>query len=166
MVQRVKDIWEAGADIPVKVGHGGTLDPLATGVMVIGVGSGTKLLHQKLGKTRKSYSATAKLGEGTNTLDNDPTNSEVISTAPWEHVDLNLLQTIAAEQFHGSIEQTPPLFSAIRLDGKRLYDRARKDGATLDDVTIKPRIVHVHHVGINSVGADAIVDEQLDLPYF
>ena len=98
--------------------------------------------------------------------DNDPTNSEVISTAPWEHVDLNLLQTIAAEQFHGSIEQTPPLFSAIRSDGKRLYDRARKDGATLDDVTIKPRIVHVHHVGINSVGADAIVDEQLDLPYF
>ena len=112
--------------VKLKVGHGGTLDPMATGVLVLGVGEGTKLLTTYL-KGSKSYRATGKLGVATDTLDCTGT---VTDTAPWEHVALGDIKTIS-KQFVGDIMQTPPMYSALKSQGKRLYDLAR-DGKVVD----------------------------------
>jgi tRNA pseudouridine55 synthase len=110
MCNRVKYLFEQGAGVRVKVGHGGTLDPMATGVMVFGVGHGTKLLHSKLGDT-KGYHATAKLGTATNTLDSGEggkpgaiNHCKVTETAAWEHLSMADLAK-ASVQFQGEILQ-------------------------------------------------------------
>ncbi|WP_410869740.1 tRNA pseudouridine(55) synthase TruB [Nocardia sp. A7] len=103
-----------------KVGHAGTLDPMATGVLVLGVERATKLLGQLL-LTTKAYTATIRLGQATNT---DDAEGEVIATTPALHVtDEEIENGVAA--LTGDIEQVPATVSAIKVDGERAYARVR-----------------------------------------
>ncbi|KAG0025275.1 hypothetical protein BGZ81_007287 [Podila clonocystis] len=105
----------------VKIGHGGTLDPLARGIVVVGMGSGCKKLHKMSGSS-KVYIAEGRLGFSTTTLD---CTGSLVDTAPTEHITKDLLLK-ALDAFKGEIKQTPPLYSALNMDGKRLYDYARE----------------------------------------
>ncbi|KAI4166932.1 MAG: hypothetical protein LQ343_007635, partial [Gyalolechia ehrenbergii] len=107
--------------IQVKVGHGGTLDPMATGVLIVGVGQGTKHLHSFLSCT-KTYEATVLFGAATDTYD---VLGKILSKAPYAHVTRTLVEE-ALNKFRGPIKQRPPLYSALRMDGKRLYEYARE----------------------------------------
>ncbi|GHJ86571.1 hypothetical protein NliqN6_2973 [Naganishia liquefaciens] len=104
----------------LKIGQGGTLDPLADGVLVIGVNKGTKQLGQFLHCT-KTYTTTALLGSCTTTYDSE---GPILSTAPWAHVTREVVEQ-ALEKFRGEIMQVPPIFSALKMDGKPLYEYAR-----------------------------------------
>lgn len=103
-----------------KAGHTGTLDPMATGVLVIMLGHCTRFI-ELLPEHRKSYSARVKLGLTTDTLD---ITGEVLSESPVNVSKEQLLKV--AENFKGVIPQVPPMYSAIKKDGERLYDLARK----------------------------------------
>jgi tRNA pseudouridine55 synthase len=122
----------------IKVGHGGTLDPLATGVLVIGVGSGTKDLQKYL-KGSKRYTAGVELGFETETLDMEGNRTKEL---PFEHVTAESVEKIIPE-FTGKIMQKPPIYSALKKNGKRLYEQAR-NGKTEDDIEIEAREVEVY----------------------
>ncbi|MGB6296561.1 MAG: tRNA pseudouridine(55) synthase TruB [Rivularia sp. (in: cyanobacteria)] len=102
-----------------KIGHAGTLDPAATGVLPIAIGKATRLLQYL--PTDKAYKATIRLGVQTTT---DDLQGETISQQSVTELDLSTVKT-ALQQFQGKIEQIPPSYSAIQVDGKRLYDLAR-----------------------------------------
>jgi tRNA pseudouridine55 synthase len=103
-----------------KVGHAGTLDPMATGLLVLGVGRATRLLRY-LGELPKTYAATGRLGEETDTLDAE---GEIVRTAP---VDVSLAEVErACASLVGESMQTPPAYSAVKVGGRRLYEAARK----------------------------------------
>jgi tRNA pseudouridine55 synthase len=102
-----------------KVGHAGTLDPMATGLLVLGVGRATRLLRY-LGELPKTYAATGRLGEETDTLDAD---GEIVRTAPVD-VSLAELQRACASLV-GESMQTPPAYSAVKVGGRKLYEAAR-----------------------------------------
>ncbi len=122
-----------------KVGHSGTLDPSATGVLILGVGRGTKLLRF-ITELPKTYVATFRLGEETTTLDAD---GEITATHDMGPISLAQVQQ-AAEAFVGDIEQIPPMVSAIKIDGKRLHELAREG----IEVERKPRPVTVYSLEI------------------
>lgn len=107
-----------------QVGHGGTLDPLATGVLPLGLGSATRLLEY-LSAGGKTYEATVRLGAAMNTYDAD---GESVAEAPWQHVSEAMLRA-ALPAFTGTIEQRPPAFSAIKRNGRPLYELARRGEA-------------------------------------
>lgn len=117
-----------------RVGHAGTLDPMATGVLVVGVEKATRLLGH-LALTEKGYDATIRLGQSTNTDDaeGEPTGSA--SAAGITESDVRA----AATAFTGSIEQVPPQVSAVKVQGKRAYKRARAG----EDVVLAARTVVV-----------------------
>ena len=123
----------------LKVGHGGTLDPMATGLLVIGVGKGCRALEGYL-RGAKSYAAVAKLGSETDSQDAE---GSVIKEAPWSHVTYADLSE-AALALTGDIQQRPPIFSAIKRDGKRMYDLARQGAVTEEEM--EPRQVTVHEL--------------------
>ncbi len=131
-----------------KVGHAGTLDPHATGVLVIGVGKATKLIPfvQELDK---EYIATVKLGLETDTLDED---GEVLTTAPVPRLSRDQVVN-ALNEFVGEIDQVPPAFSAKKVQGERLYDLAR-EGIR---VHTKPKKVMVHQLELLDMGEDTLV---------
>jgi tRNA pseudouridine55 synthase len=106
----------------IKVGHGGTLDPLAEGVLVLGIGAGTKSLTQYLAGS-KAYVATGLFGSQMNTLDCTGT---VTATAKWDHVTHTMIRDLLATKYIGTFKQMPPMFSALKKDGKALYEVARK----------------------------------------
>jgi len=105
-----------------KVGHGGTLDPFAEGVLVIGTGKDTKKLTS-ITNNDKSYIATIKLGALTDTLD---TEGEIIQNKTVPKLDLEKVKNIL-KQFLGESYQIPPMYSAKKINGKRLYELARKN---------------------------------------
>ena len=105
-----------------QVGHGGTLDPSATGVLVVAVGKATKLLRF-VEKTTKAYIGEIVLGTETDTLDAD---GEVTATHEMDGVTLEQAQSLVNEHLTGDIEQIPPMVSAIKIDGKRLHELARE----------------------------------------
>ena len=107
--------------IQVKIGHGGTLDPLATGVLITGVGKGTKALQRFLLCT-KTYEAVVLFGTSTDSYDR---LGKVIKTAPYKHVTRKAVEE-ALGQFRGKFMQLPPLFSALKMNGKPLYEYARE----------------------------------------
>eukprot|EP00562_Extubocellulus_spinifer_P026874 CAMPEP_0178657008 /NCGR_PEP_ID=MMETSP0698-20121128/25136_1 /TAXON_ID=265572 /ORGANISM="Extubocellulus spinifer, Strain CCMP396" /LENGTH=362 /DNA_ID=CAMNT_0020299117 /DNA_START=34 /DNA_END=1119 /DNA_ORIENTATION=- len=123
----------------VKVGHGGTLDPLASGVLVIGVGSGTKELQTFLSGSKR-YRAGVKLGFETETLDME---GNVTDTKPFDHVSLESIQHCIPNSFTGEIMQVPPIYSALRKNGKKLYEEARA-GKTASELGIEARKVHIY----------------------
>lgn len=104
-----------------KVGHAGTLDPLATGVLVLLLGRGTKL-SQELSSCDKEYFGKFELGVETDSHDRD---GRVLQQAPWQHVDLEKIREVIPN-FVGEVEQMPPMISAIRYKGVRLYHLARR----------------------------------------
>ena len=123
-----------------KIGHSGTLDPGATGVLVLGVGRGTRLLRF-ITDLPKTYVAEAVLGVETDSLDAD---GEITATHDMAHVTIEDVAQ-AATQFVGDIEQIPPMVSAIKVDGKRLHELAR-EGKTVER---KPRPVTVHEIDVD-----------------
>ena len=122
-----------------KVGHSGTLDPPATGILILGVGRATRLL-KFITDLPKRYTATMVLGTETTTLDAE---GEITNVQSDIGVSLENLQQVAT-QFVGAILQTPPMVSAVKVDGKRLYEIAREGR----EIERKPRSVHVHHISI------------------
>lgn len=136
------------ARLKTKVGHGGTLDPMALGVLIIGVGLGTKQLKYFLGECTKTYEATAMVGQSTTTGDSE---GEVLTRTETEHVTLEKLK-LAARKFTGKGKQTPPLFSALKVDGMALYDYARQ-GIPLPRA-IEAREATVHALEVHEFGVD------------
>ncbi|MCW2853541.1 MAG: truB [Nocardioides sp.] len=125
-----------------KVGHAGTLDPMATGVLVLGVNRATRLLgHLML--TEKGYDATVRLGAATTT---DDAEGEVVSTAATGHLSEHAVREAFAG-FVGELQQVPTAVSAIKVDGKRAYQRVR-DG---EEVELKARAVTVHELTVGEV---------------
>ena len=124
-----------------KVGHSGTLDPPATGVLILGVGRGTRLLRF-ITELPKTYVATFRLGTETSTLDAE---GEVTATHDMAGVDLDSVR-LAAQDFVGPIEQIPPMVSAVKVDGKRLHELAREG----KEVERKPRPVTIHSLDIDA----------------
>ena len=125
----------------VKVGHGGTLDPLATGVLIIGVGKGTKQLERFLGCT-KSYETVLLFGTATDTYD---ILGKVLDRAACSHITRQSVEK-ALQGFRGHIMQQPPMFSALRVNGKRLYEYAREGQEA--PIKIQDRPVMVHEIEI------------------
>jgi tRNA pseudouridine55 synthase len=121
-----------------RVGHAGTLDPAATGVLPIALGKATRLLQYL--PRNKAYIATIRLGVQTTT---DDLQGEIITSQPCAGLSLAEVKTALA-QFEGKIEQIPPNYSAIQVDGKRLYDLARQ-GKTVE---VPVRTVEVFHIEI------------------
>ena len=126
----------------VKVGHGGTLDPLASGVLPIALGEATKLCGRMLDAS-KEYAFTVAFGSQTDTLDLE---GEVIAHSPVRPV-LAEIETVLL-RFTGPIEQVPPAYSAILVDGQRAYDLARKGEA----VELKSRAVTIHSLRLEAAG--------------
>jgi tRNA pseudouridine55 synthase len=104
-----------------QIGHAGTLDPLATGVLILLVGKGTKLFN-KFEPFDKAYTASLILGTRTTTAD---VQGEIIQQMPYEHVTQPDMVD-AFQHFIGDIEQIPPMVSAVKVNGRRLYELARK----------------------------------------
>lgn len=119
--------------IEVKVGHGGTLDPLATGVLIVGCGKGTKSLQDFLLCT-KVYEAVVLFGTNTDTYDR---HGKVISRAPYEHVTKEVVEK-ALGQYRGKFMQLPPLFSALKMNGKPLYEYAREGKEIPKEIERRP----------------------------
>ena len=121
----------------IKVGHAGTLDPLATGVMIICTGKATKRIEEFQYHT-KEYIATIQLGATTPSFDLE---KEIDATYPTEHITRELVEE-ALQRFIGRIEQIPPVFSAWKVDGKRAYDLARKG----EDVELKAKTLIIDEI--------------------
>ena len=118
-----------------KVGHAGTLDPFAGGVLIIGTNSDTKKLG-KISGTIKSYRAVLQLGEETDTLDLD---GKVITVKPVPTLDKNLVESVL-KNFIGKYKQIPPMYSAKKVNGVRLYKLARKN-ITIDRAPVEVNII-------------------------
>jgi tRNA pseudouridine55 synthase len=136
-----RNLREAGAG-KVKVGHGGTLDPLATGVLPIALGEATKLCGRMLNAS-KTYEFTISFGTETSGLDAE---GEIVATSE-RRPTLEDIES-ALSNFVGPIEQIPPAYSAIKIDGKRAYDRARAG----EDIEMASRAVTVHSLYIGAAG--------------
>ena len=124
-----------------KVGHTGTLDPNATGVLPLLVGRGTKL-SKYLMNHDKTYIVTLKLGEKTDTADSEGKVIEKKEVSKEVFSKEKLLQTFS--NFTGKILQTPPIYSAIKVNGKKLYEYARKG----QEVEIKPREIEIYKISL------------------
>ena len=133
-----------------KIVHSGTLDPGATGVLVLGVGRGTRLLRF-ITELEKTYVAEAVLGVETDSLDAD---GEVTVRHDMSGVTIDDVRRVAS-QFVGNIEQIPPMVSAVKIDGKRLHELAR-EGKTVER---KPRPVTVHELTIDPTFVETPQDE-------
>ena len=127
----------------VKVGHGGTLDPLATGVLPIALGEATKLCGRMLDASKR-YDFTISFGIETSGLDAE---GEIVATSDHRPTMAQVEAVLA--QFTGAIEQIPPVYSAIKIDGKRAYDLARAG----EVVEMNSRAVTVHRLSISDVEA-------------
>lgn len=121
----------------IKVGHAGTLDPLATGVMIICTGKATKRIEEFQYHT-KEYIATIRLGATTPSYDLE---KEIDATYPTEHITREMVEN-TLKGFIGSVEQVPPVFSACKVEGKRAYDLARA-GQTVE---LKPKTLVIDEI--------------------
>lgn len=126
----------------IKVGHAGTLDPLATGLLIICTGKHTKTIQEIQGQT-KVYTGSLTLGGTTPSYDLE---TEIDQEYPTDHITEELIHN-CTEQFIGAIEQYPPVFSALKKDGKRLYEFARAGEA----VEIKPRTIQIDRFEITKI---------------
>lgn len=131
----------------LKVGHAGTLDPLATGVMIICTGRATKLIDN-LQAGVKEYEASIALGATTPSFDLE---TEIDARYPVEHITEELVRDVLS-RFTGRIEQIPPAFSACKVDGKRAYELARKGR----EVDLKPKVLVINSIELLSFARDSI----------
>lgn len=123
----------------IKVGHGGTLDKLAEGVLIIGIGNGTKKLQDYL-KGDKQYIATGHFGKETDTLDR---GGQFIKNCEYDHIDKESFENIL-EKFIGEIDQIPPVYSALKKKGKRASDLIRAG----EKVEMKSRKVKIYDIEV------------------
>ena len=126
----------------IKVGHAGTLDPLASGLLVICTGKMTKQIEKFQAQT-KEYTGIITLGSTTPSYDLE---TDINNTFPTEHITEELIYE-TTKQFIGEIEQFPPVFSAVKKDGKRLYEFARAG----EDVAVKPRTITINEFEITKI---------------
>ncbi len=126
----------------IKVGHAGTLDPLATGLLLLCTGKFTKRIEEFQGQT-KEYTGTITLGATTPSYDLE---TEIDHTFPTDHITEERIHQTTA-QFIGEIQQYPPVFSALKKDGKRLYEYARKG----EEVTIPSRAITINSFEITRI---------------
>ncbi len=143
-VGAVKRILREADEPKTKVGHGGTLDPLASGVLPIALGEATKLCGRLLNAT-KGYDFSIRFGEETDTLDEE---GEVVATSD-ARPKLDQVEAVLP-RFTGEIEQVPPAYSALKIDGKAAYARARAG----EEVEIKSRRVIIHSLSIREAGSN------------
>ena len=136
VVSAVKRALREGGYPKVKVGHGGTLDPLASGVLPVALGEATKLSGRML-DADKIYEFTVRFGEETSTLDAE---GEVVARSPMRPSVKEVHAVLAG--FTGEISQVPPAYSALKVDGRRAYDLARSGEA----VELQPRQVTIHSI--------------------
>jgi tRNA pseudouridine55 synthase len=132
----------------LKVGHAGTLDPLATGVMTVVTGRATKQIEALQAHT-KEYVATIRLGATTPSFDLE---TEIDAEYPWEHIDRPMVEE-ALKKFVGSIKQVPPAYSACKIDGKRAYKMARKG----KEVNIKAKELVIDEIELLDMQMPVIV---------
>ncbi len=139
VVAKIRNLIKKHTGEKVKVGHAGTLDPLATGLLIIATGKKTKTLNQLQGLD-KEYIAEIRFGANTSTYDAE---SEIIETFPVDHLTENLVkQTILS--FLGKQKQIPPRYSAKKIKGKKAYDLARKG----EDFKLEPVDVEFKEIDI------------------
>lgn len=135
----------------IKVGHAGTLDPLATGVMVICTGRATKQIEQ-LQSGRKAYEATLRIGATTPSYDLE---HPVDATFPTDHITEEGIRSVL-QDFQGEIMQVPPVFSACKVQGKRAYDLARKG----KEVELQPKAVRIDEITLTEC---RLAQQEIDL---
>lgn len=126
----------------IKVGHAGTLDPMATGLLIVCTGKDTKRINEYQDRS-KVYTGTVTFGATTASYDAE---TEVDATFPFEHITPALLE-LAKEKFLGEIEQVPPMFSAIKVDGQPLYKMARKG----ESIKVEARKVHIYEINFTRI---------------
>nr|WP_053976921.1 tRNA pseudouridine(55) synthase TruB [Mangrovimonas xylaniphaga] len=131
----------------IKVGHAGTLDPLASGLLVICTGKMTKQINTFQAQI-KEYTGTIVLGSTTPSFDLE---TEIDATYPTDHITEALIHE-TTKSFLGDIEQYPPVFSAIKKDGKRLYEFARAG----EEVEVKPRTINISEFEITRIGENEV----------
>lgn len=141
VLQKVRWLFQAQ-----KAGHTGALDPLATGLLPVCLGEATKFTRFLL-NADKAYRTTAKLGVRTDTLDAEGTVTE---TAPVPALEADAVRRLLSDRFTGDIEQVPPMYSALKRDGKKLYELAREGKA----VDLEPRPVTVHSLSLERLDGD------------
>jgi tRNA pseudouridine55 synthase len=145
-VNRIKQNLRKAFDVKkIKVGHAGTLDPLATGLLLICTGKSTKTIDELQGQ-EKEYTGTFRLGSTTPSFDLETAEN---ATFPTDHITDDMIQKVIAE-LTGDIVQTPPIYSALQVDGERLYKKARRG----EEVEIKKRNVNVREFEIERDGLD------------
>lgn len=137
LIRRLKEVNPAIKKL--KVGHAGTLDPLATGVLIVCTGKSTKRIDELQAHT-KEYIATLKFGATTPSFDKETEEDAVYPTA---HITRELLEDVL-KKFVGAIEQVPPAFSAVKVNGKRAYELARKG----EDVSLKTKTLVIDEIEI------------------
>ncbi len=138
VVNRVRGIISRNTSLKkVKIGHAGTLDPLATGVLIVCTGKKTKQI-ESLQYNTKEYVADIRLGETTPSFDME---TEVDATYPVDHITPELVQE-KLKLFLGEIQQVPPAYSAVKINGKRAYKYARKG----QEVEIKPKTLVIDEI--------------------
>jgi len=138
LVNRIRYQLSRKLDVKkLKVGHAGTLDPLATGVMIICTGKATKRIEEFQYHT-KEYIATLQLGATTPSYDLE---KEIDATYPTEHITREMVEEVL-KNFIGEIQQVPPAFSACKIDGKRAYELARKG----EEVELKPKLLVIDEI--------------------
>lgn len=130
-----------------KVGHAGTLDPLATGLLILCTGKFTKRIDEIQGQ-EKEYTGVIRLGETTPSYDRE---TEVMETRAIDHLTEESIKE-AAKTFVGTIDQVPPIYSAVQIDGKRAYTLARKG----KDVELKSRTVTINAFDITSINGPEV----------
>ena len=143
-VNKLKYILKRKYDLPkkFKIGHAGTLDPLATGLLIICTGKFTKSINE-IQAQAKEYTGTIVLGATTPSYDLE---TEIDATFPTEHITEELILE-TTKQFIGEIDQKPPVFSAIKKDGKRLYEHARAG----EEVEIQSRKITIYEFEITRI---------------
>ncbi len=148
-VNKLKYILKRKYNLPkkFKIGHAGTLDPLATGLLIVCTGKFTKRITD-IQAQAKEYTGTITVGATTPSYDLE---TEVDATFPTEHITSELIQE-TVKQFLGEIDQKPPVFSAIKKDGKRLYEHARAG----EEVEIAFRKTTIHEFEITRIALPEI----------
>lgn len=140
VVAKVRNMLKKEADKKIKVGHTGTLDPLATGLMILVVGSYCKRASE-FSSLDKTYEVTACLGQKSSTGDAEGEKENISDKQPTRE---EIENTLAG--FIGEIEQTPPVYSAVKVDGKRAYKLAREG----KEVKLEPRKVKIHSLKLKN----------------
>lgn len=131
----------------MKVGHAGTLDPLATGVMIVTTGRATRRIEELQGGV-KEYVATIALGATTPSFDLE---TEIDATYPTAHITRDMVEE-TLRRFTGRIEQVPPAFSACKIDGRRAYKMARKG----HEVELKPKVLVIDEIELLEFAPESI----------